>query len=282
MKCPGCGFEIPEGHMYCDNCGTEINFVPDFEPEVENEINATLSGVADELNKDEKAKEEKRRKRKAFLRAVAKRWKIIVSALAAVILLAVLITVFLNYHNKTSLYYLSLAESAKSSGDTLGAIEQLKEGNRQHPDNSDIIFRMSDYYLEMGDYDAAVDSLMLIADSDLFSADKVRTYRAKNAIFLNSHTAGNEATEAVAIKKALMEYGGVAASMYWDGNAVASEDPDEVYNTFFNEQTGAYRYINSSGKEKDPSKTNHLIEIAGWDDNYPVENFNEGHRLTDG
>ena len=46
--------------MYCDNCGTEINFVPDFEPEVENEINATLSGVADELNKDEKAKEEKR------------------------------------------------------------------------------------------------------------------------------------------------------------------------------------------------------------------------------
>ena len=38
MKCPNCGFEIPEGHMYCDNCGTEINFVPDFEPEVENEI----------------------------------------------------------------------------------------------------------------------------------------------------------------------------------------------------------------------------------------------------
>ena len=175
MKCPGCGFEIPEGHMYCDNCGTEINFVPDFEPEVENEINATLSGVADELNKDEKAKEEKRRRRKAFLRAAAKRWKIIASALAAVILVVIFVAVFLNYHNKTSLYYLSLAESARSSGDTKGAIEQLKEGNRQHPDNSDIIFRMSDYYLEMGDYDAAVDSLMLIADSDLFSEDKVRS-----------------------------------------------------------------------------------------------------------
>ena len=39
MICPNCGKEIPEGHMYCDNCGTEINFVPDFEPEVENEIN---------------------------------------------------------------------------------------------------------------------------------------------------------------------------------------------------------------------------------------------------
>ena len=75
MKCPKCGLEIPEGHMYCDNCGTEINIVPDFEPEVENEINATLSGVADELNRDEKAKEEKRRKRKALLKAIAKRWK---------------------------------------------------------------------------------------------------------------------------------------------------------------------------------------------------------------
>ena len=35
MKCPVCGKAIPEGHMYCDDCGAEINFVPDFEPEVE-------------------------------------------------------------------------------------------------------------------------------------------------------------------------------------------------------------------------------------------------------
>ena len=175
MKCPKCGLEIPEGHMYCDNCGTEINIVPDFEPEVENEINATLSGVADELNRDQKVKEEKRRKRKALLKAIAKRWKIIVAAFAALILVIVFASVFLAYHNKTSLYYLSLAESAKASGDTAGAIEQLKEGNKQHPDNSDIIFRMSDYYLEEGDFEGAVDSLMLIVDSGLFPEDKVKS-----------------------------------------------------------------------------------------------------------
>ena len=66
MKCPNCGLEIPEGHMYCDSCGTEINFVPDFEPEVENEINATLSGVAEELNKEERLKRENKEKRKKF------------------------------------------------------------------------------------------------------------------------------------------------------------------------------------------------------------------------
>ena len=174
MKCPNCGFEIPEGHMYCDNCGTEINFVPDFEPEVENEINATLSGVADELNKDEKAKEAKRQKRKAIINAIAKRWKLIVGAVAAIVLIIVFTSLFLAYHNKTSLYYLSLAESTRSSGDTEGAIRQLKEGNKQHPDNSDIIFRMSDYYLEEGDYDGAVESLKLIIDSGLFPQDKVK------------------------------------------------------------------------------------------------------------
>ena len=175
MKCPNCGFEIPEGHMYCDNCGTEINFVPDFEPEVENEINATLSGVADELNKDEKAKEAKKQKRKAIINAIAKRWKLIVGAVAAIVLIIVFTSLFLAYHNKTSLYYLSLAESTRSSGDTEGAIRQLKEGNKQHPDNSDIIFRMSDYYLEEGDYDGAVESLKLIIDSGLFPQDKVKS-----------------------------------------------------------------------------------------------------------
>ena len=103
MKCPDCGFEIPEGHMYCDNCGAEINIVPDFEPEVENEINATLSGVADELNKDEKIREEKRRRRKAFFEAIVKRWKLIAAAVAALVLIIVFTSVFLAYHNKTSL-----------------------------------------------------------------------------------------------------------------------------------------------------------------------------------
>ena len=45
MKCPNCGKNIPEGHMYCDDCGTEINIVPDFEPEVENEISDYIMEV---------------------------------------------------------------------------------------------------------------------------------------------------------------------------------------------------------------------------------------------
>ncbi|MBQ7614260.1 MAG: chitobiase/beta-hexosaminidase C-terminal domain-containing protein [Butyrivibrio sp.] len=173
MKCPNCGLEIPEGHMYCDNCGTEINFVPDFEPEVENQITATLSGVADELNKEERIRREKKKKKKDLLASILSKWKLILVGIVTVILVGICIFVFFTYSNKTSLYYLSMADKARSSGDMQQAIEYLKDGNSEYPGNSDIIFRMSDYYLEEGDIDGAVSSLMLISTSGLFSQDKV-------------------------------------------------------------------------------------------------------------
>ena len=48
MKCPNCGCEIPDGYLYCEKCGSEIQMVPDFEPEIENSIIETLSTVAED------------------------------------------------------------------------------------------------------------------------------------------------------------------------------------------------------------------------------------------
>ncbi len=173
MKCPNCGFEIPEGHMYCDSCGTEINFVPDFEPEVENTINATLSGMADELNKEERQKKLQLEKRRALIRSIFSKWWILAIAAALIAVISVGLHFFFAYNNKTSFYYLSRAESEKNSGNMDSAISYLIEGHSQFPDNSDIIFRMSDYYLEDGKKDEAVDALMLIISSALFPEEKV-------------------------------------------------------------------------------------------------------------
>ena len=173
MKCPNCGLDIPEGHMYCDHCGTEINFVPDFEPEVENEINATLSGMADELNKEEREKEERRTQRAARINSILSRWKILLVALLAVVVLAGIVFFVLAINNKSSLYYLSTAEAQKSSGNISGAIDVLKQGQIEHPGNTDIIFRMSDYYLEEGMIQEAVDCLRGITEGTGFSDEKV-------------------------------------------------------------------------------------------------------------
>ena len=55
MKCPKCGAQIPDDYMYCGKCGHEIHIVPEFEPEVENKINETLFGIANDFFKGEES-----------------------------------------------------------------------------------------------------------------------------------------------------------------------------------------------------------------------------------
>lgn len=46
--CPECGNEIEDGKVYCDKCGYEVKFVPDFEPieiVIDNNINGLLEGI---------------------------------------------------------------------------------------------------------------------------------------------------------------------------------------------------------------------------------------------
>ncbi|MCR4764391.1 MAG: chitobiase/beta-hexosaminidase C-terminal domain-containing protein [Lachnospiraceae bacterium] len=47
--CPKCGSEIPEGKLYCESCGEEIRFVPEFEPEVDDSIASVMTDVAREI-----------------------------------------------------------------------------------------------------------------------------------------------------------------------------------------------------------------------------------------
>ena len=46
MKCPDCGAQIKEGMLLCQGCGRELKLIPDFEPEIENKINDTLSDIS--------------------------------------------------------------------------------------------------------------------------------------------------------------------------------------------------------------------------------------------
>lgn len=52
MKCPNCGREMAEGTLYCEYCGEDIHIVPDFEPELELDIQQTISEMAEETEPD--------------------------------------------------------------------------------------------------------------------------------------------------------------------------------------------------------------------------------------
>ena len=49
MKCPNCGAEMKEGTLYCEHCGEDIHIVPDFEPEIEYNMEQTLHDIAREM-----------------------------------------------------------------------------------------------------------------------------------------------------------------------------------------------------------------------------------------
>lgn len=54
MKCPNCGKELKDGKLLCEFCGDEIHIVPDFEPEIENKIEESLSDVAEVMENGNK------------------------------------------------------------------------------------------------------------------------------------------------------------------------------------------------------------------------------------
>lgn len=50
--------KLKEGALYCEGCGQEIQIVPEFEPEIENSIHATLSGMATEIDPEDSMESE--------------------------------------------------------------------------------------------------------------------------------------------------------------------------------------------------------------------------------
>ena len=48
MDCPKCGKKIAEGHMYCEECGHEINLVPEFEAEIEESMAESIRAIVNQ------------------------------------------------------------------------------------------------------------------------------------------------------------------------------------------------------------------------------------------
>jgi tetratricopeptide (TPR) repeat protein len=54
MICPNCGREMADGSLYCEHCGEDIHIVPDFEPELDRNIQQTIQNIADDIGQEEK------------------------------------------------------------------------------------------------------------------------------------------------------------------------------------------------------------------------------------
>ena len=204
MKCPNCGCEIPDGYLYCEKCGSEIQMVPDFEPEIENSIIETLSTVAEEIEggslaekikehkkpkdslkkTEQKEKKAKKKKETILPEEPGKNWLLAsLISFVAVILTAALVSIYL-YHKYSFTYQIKKAREYAQSQDYEMAVAYLERARALNADVKDIDFLESNYYYHLGEKQKAVDVLQELLDrGHLEFEDREEVYASMVTIY---------------------------------------------------------------------------------------------------
>ncbi|MCM1325605.1 MAG: chitobiase/beta-hexosaminidase C-terminal domain-containing protein [Bacteroidales bacterium] len=60
MKCPNCGAQMEENSLYCEKCGEDIHIVPDYEPELDSNIQKTIQNIAEDIREDKSIEDDGR------------------------------------------------------------------------------------------------------------------------------------------------------------------------------------------------------------------------------
>lgn len=176
MICPHCGFEIPEGMLYCEKCGEEIHIVPDFDPELESRISENLTGFLEELETEQENEdivsapfwEQSVRERRFTILL----WVIPV-VLLVLVGLGTLLAVY-RYRTTSPDYQVKLANAAVSKNDYSLAIEKLQAAYELDPTNVSLLFEIADYYYLTGNVNDGVITLSNIAFSEYASQSDVQ------------------------------------------------------------------------------------------------------------
>ena len=169
MICPRCGYEMKEEHLYCERCGAEIQIVPDFEPEIQNSIEETLSTVADEINPkpheipsdpEKKLEEEDFLKEGSIFRGITSRKRILITTLASILMTLVLILLAgLIYQNYSVNYQIREAEQRMEKAQYEKALTYLARAEKLQPEDLAIPYMQAQCYYELGEANRAAEIL---------------------------------------------------------------------------------------------------------------------------
>lgn len=180
MICPHCGFEIPEGMLYCEKCGEEIHIVPDFDPELENRISENLTGFLEEMETEQEKAEEEEKIPEQSVRE--RRFTVLLWVLPIVgILIAGSGTVIGIHHYRTTSpdYQVKLANAAVSKNNYELAIEKLQKAYELDPSQVSLLFEIADYYYLTGNVNDGVLTLCDVAFSQYASQSDIQNAYSK-------------------------------------------------------------------------------------------------------
>ena len=173
MKCPKCGYDIPDGYLLCEHCGSEIMIVPDFEPEIDTSISEVLSTVADELEpnlsdehsshkskKDKKIIEDDNPFSDGFFMGMKLVYKILALVISGIVIFSVgAFSALKIYQNNSYSYQLAKAKELKQNKQFDKSLVHLEKAAHLKDDNPEIILLMAECYRNLDEYDKAIDLL---------------------------------------------------------------------------------------------------------------------------
>ena len=161
MKCPNCGAEMKEGTLYCEHCGEDIHIVPDFEPEIEYNIEQTLNDIAKEMTpatSETDAEDTMQETAEVqdwddlFGDSVGKhpfRWKFVVLAIVLVVVAIVVTGVGISYsHYHSAQYQTKCAREYVKTEEYNQAITCYQRALEIDPENINLKFELADIYFQ--------------------------------------------------------------------------------------------------------------------------------------
>ena len=173
MFCANCGKEIDQDAVYCPECGTEIQLVPEYVDldtimmEAEKaERNPEKGGSDSEIEeKQPKKKQDAKRKNRVLI--------IQIVGLALFIGVAVtFLIIFMSAQSKnTDTYQIKMAEEAMKDKDYKAALEYYKKAREINSKNLDVVKGIAECYDKLGDLESAVLYYREIAEKEPGNTD---------------------------------------------------------------------------------------------------------------
>lgn len=172
MKCTNCGIELGEEDVYCHVCHEEVYMVPDFDPELENSMIETLSGVAEDVMPDssdlENTSVSMQIKNKDSLKKITK-----IKALTTAICMVVIIIVgFISYLFSNSFYYqFSQGQKAFLADDYEKAVIYYEKAWELDRTNNDINLQLARCYHKLEDESSVIKMYLQVLELDEYNEE---------------------------------------------------------------------------------------------------------------
>ena len=163
-KCSQCGAPLPEGELFCPECGQEVQLVPDYE---------TMGSRLQEQQRRQQEEAEKRREaqRLAAEEAMLKKRKtrksilILIVVLAAAVVILFAVKALNDQKNYNSFdYQLKKAETAYSNSDYTGALDYVTRALALDSENLDARMLLAQIYDKNGDSGRAAEEFLKIIE----------------------------------------------------------------------------------------------------------------------